>query len=162
MKKLIIASLLLLSPVSLYPANTPDMEKLGKAMKINCKTVGEDSCLARIISLSGCTFSYGIAHSEKKVAESLAIAEDLFLLLAKGNKMDPRNLFDENNLIKQPIREEVVWRIAKCEKWTRDAIPRIVLEKTAEPATPEFIESATKSFALWWMSIYETIIKGGK
>ena len=130
MKKFIIASLLLLSPVSLYPANTPDMEKLGKAMKINCKTVGEDSCLARIISLSGCTFSYGIAHSEKKVAESLAIADDLFLLLAKGNKLDPRNLFDENNLIKQPIREETVERIAKCESWTRDAIPRIVLEKT--------------------------------
>ena len=162
MKKFIIPSLLLLSPVSLYAANTPDIEKLGKAMKINCKTVGEDSCLARIISLSGCTFSYGIAHSEKKVAESLAIAEDLFLLLAKGNKMDPRNLFDENNLIKQPIREEVVWRIAKCEKWTRDAIPRIVLEKTGEPATPEFIEGATKSFALWWMSTYETIIKQGK
>ena len=162
MKKFIIPSLLLLSPVSLYAANTPDIEKLGKAMKINCKTVGEDSCLARIISLSGCTFSYGIAHSEKKVAESLAIADDLFLLLAKGNKMDPRNLFDENNLIKQPIREEVVWRIAKCEKWTRDAIPRIVLEKTGEPATPEFIEGATKSFALCWMSTYETIIKQGK
>ena len=162
MKKFIIPSLLLLSPVSLYAANTPDIEKLGKAMKINCKTVGEDSCLARIISLSGCTFSYGIAHSEKNVAESLAIADDLFLLLAKGNKLDPRNLFDENNLIKQPIREEVVWRIAKCEKWTRDAIPRIVLEKTGEPATPEFIEGATKSFALWWMSTYETIIKQGK
>ena len=89
-------------------------------------------------------------------------AINLFLLLAKGNKLDPRNLFDENNLIKQPIREETVERIAKCESWTRDAIPRIVLEKTGEPATPEFIEGATKSFALWWMSTYETIIKGGK
>ena len=162
MKKFIIASLLLLSPVSLYAANAPDIEKLGKALKLNCKDVGEDSCFARIISLSGCTFSYGIAHSEKRVAESLAIADDLFLLLAKGNKLDPRNLFDENNLIKQPIREETVERIAKCESWTRDAIPRIVLEKTGEPATPEFIEGATKSFALWWMSTYETIIKQGK
>ena len=161
MKEFIIASLLLLSPVSLYPANTPDMEKLGKAMKINCKTVGEDSCLARIISLSGCTFSYGIAHSEKKVAESLAIADDLFLLLAKGNGLSPRNMFDQNNLVKQAIRVETVERVAKCESWTRDAIPRIVLEKTGEPATPEFIEGATKSFALWWMSTYETIIKGG-
>ena len=76
--------------------------------------------------------------------------------------MDPRNLFDENNLIKQPIREEVVWRIAKCEKWTKRAIPRIIMEKTGKEATPEFIEGATKSFALWWMSTYETIIKQGK
>ena len=162
MKKFIIASLLLLSPVSLYPANTPDMEKLGKAMKINCKTVGEDSCFARFISLAACSFSYGIAHSEKKVAESLAIADDLFLLLAKGHKLDPRNLFDENNLVKQPIREETVERVAKCKEWTRKAIPKIVLEKAGKPATPEFIEGATKSFALWWMSTYETIIKQEK
>ena len=26
----------------------------------------------------------------------------------------------------------------------------------------EFIEGATNRFALWWMSTYETIIKGGK
>ena len=72
------------------------------------------------------------------------------------------NLFDENNLIKQPIREEVVWRIAKCESWTRASIPRIIMEKTGKEATPEFIEGATNTFALWWMSTYETIIKGGK
>ena len=161
MKKYIIASLLLLSPVSLYPANTPDMEKLGKAMKLDCNYYGQDSCFSRFISVAACSFSYGIAYSEKSVSESLDIADNLFLLLAKGNKLDPRNLFDENNLIKQPIRKETVERIAKCESWTRDAIPRIVLEKTGKPATPEFIEGATKSFALWWMSTYETIMKGG-
>ena len=84
MKKLIISSLLLFAPVALYPANPPDMEKLGKAMKINCKTVGEDSCFARFISLAACSFSYGIAHSEKTIKESLDIADDLFLLLANG------------------------------------------------------------------------------
>ena len=161
MKKFIIALLLLISPVT-YSANNPDIEKLGKAMKINCKFVGEDSCLARIISLSGCTFSYGIAHSEKRVADSFDVADDLFILLAKGNGLNPRNMFDQNNLIKQPIREEVVERIAMCESWTRQAIPRIVLEKTGKPATPEFIEGATNTFALWWMSTYETIIKRGK
>ena len=161
MKKFIIASLLLFAPVSLYAANNPDIEKLGKAMKINCKDVGEDSCLARIISLSGCTFSYGIAHSEKRVADSLGVADDLFILLAKGNGLNPRNMFDQNNLIKQPIREETVERVDKCKEWTRKAIPKIVLERTGKPATPEFIEGATNSFALWWMSTYETIIKRG-
>ena len=160
MKKLIISSLLLFAPVSLYATNTPDIEKLGKAMKINCKDVGEESCFSRLISLSACTFSYGV-KSGKNVSESLAIADDLFLLLAKGNGLRPRNMFDQNNLIKRPIREETVERVDKCKEWTRKAIPKIVLERTGKPATPEFIEGATNSFALWWMSTYETIIKRG-
>jgi len=160
MKKLIISSLLLFAPVSLYATNTPDIEKLGKAMKINCKDVGEESCFSRLISLSACTFSYGV-KSGKNVSESLAIADDLFLLLAKGNGLSPRNMFDQNNLIKRPIREETVERVDKCKEWTRKAIPKIVLERTGKPATPEFVEGATNSFALWWMSTYETIIKRG-
>ena len=161
MKKFIITSLLLFAPVSLYATNTPDIEKLGKAMKINCKDVGEDSCFSRLISLSACTFSYGV-KSGKNVSESLAIADDLFLLLAKGNGLSPRNMFDQNNLVKQAIRVETVERVEKCRSWTEDAIPKIVLERTGKPATPEFIEGATNTFALWWMSTYETIIKRGK
>ena len=160
MKKFIFALLLLISPVT-YSANNPDIEKLGKAMKINCKDVGEDSCFARFISLAACTFSYGIAHSEKTVKESLDIADDLFVLLAKGNGLSPRNMFDQNNLVKQAIRVETVERVEKCRSWTEDAIPKIVIERTGKPATPEFIEGATNTFALWWMSTYETIIKGG-
>ena len=119
MKKYIIASLLLLSPVSLYPANTPDMEKLGKAMKLGFKYYGQDSCFARFISMAACLFSYGIAHRDKTVMEFLDIADDLFLLLARGNGLDPDNLFDEKKLIKQAIRVETVERVVKFKEWTR-------------------------------------------
>ena len=71
-------------------------------------------------------------------------------------------MFDQNNLVNQAIRVETVERVEKCRSWTEDAIPKIVLERTGKPATPEFIEGATKSFALWWMSTYERIIKQGK
>ena len=134
MKKFIITSLLLFAPISLYATNTPDIEKLGKAMKINCKDVGEDSCFARFISLAACTFSYGIAHSEKTVKESLDIADDLFVLLAKGNGLSPRNMFDQNNLVKQAIRVETVERVEKCRSWTEDAIPKICLLYTSDAA----------------------------
>ena len=160
MKKFIIAYLLFFAPVSLYAANAPDIEKLGKAMKINCKDVGEDSCFARFISLAACTFSYGIAHSEKSVKESLDIADDLFLLLVKGNRLEPRNLFDENNLVKKTIREETIERVAKCKEWTKEAIPKIVLEKTGKPATQEFIDIATKTFGFWWLRTLEQIKRG--
>ena len=82
--------------------------------------------------------------------------------MAKDNGLSPGNMFDQNNLIKQAIRVETVERIAKCENWTTQAIPRIVLDKTGKEATPEFIEGAKKSFALWWMSTYERIIKQEK
>ena len=160
MKKFIIASLLLFAPVT-YSATTPDSEELGKAMKLDCQTLGADSCTSRFIAVSACIFSYGIAKSEKTVKESIDIADDLFLLLVKGNRLEPRNLFDENNLVKKIIREETIERVAKCKEWTKEAIPKIVLEKTGEPATQEFIDGATKTFALWWMSTYETIMKGG-
>ena len=80
----------------------------------------------------------------------------------RGNGLNPNSVFDDQNLIKESIKSETIERVDKCKEWTKEAIPKIVLEKTGKPATPEFIEGATNTFALWWMSTYETIIKGGK
>ena len=71
-------------------------------------------------------------------------------------------MFDDQNLIKESIKSETIERVDKCQEWTKKAIPKIDLEKTGKPATPEFIEGATNTFALWRMSTYETILKGGK
>ena len=102
MKKFIIASLFFFAPVA-YSAETPDMENFGKAMKLNCKTFGNDSCTSRFIAVSACTFAYGIAKSDKTVKESLDIADDLFVLLMRGNGLNPNNMFDEKNLVKESI-----------------------------------------------------------
>ena len=161
MKKFIIALVLLFAPAS-YSAETPDMEKLGKAMKLNCKTFGNDSCTSRFIALSACTFAYGIAKSDKTVKESLDIADDLFVLLMRGNGLNPNDMFDDKNLVKESIRSETIERVEKCKEWTKEAIPKIVLERTGKKATPEFVDGAIKTFGQWWMSTYKTIIKGGK
>ena len=63
---------------------------------------------------------------------------------------------------KESIKSETIERVAKCKEWTEEEVPKIVLEKTGKLATQEFIDGASKTFALWWMSTYETIIKGGK
>ena len=161
MKKFIIVLVLFLAPIS-YSAENPDMKKLGEAMKLNCKTFGAESCSSRFIAMSACTFAYGIAKSDKTVKESLDIADDLFVLLMRGNGLNPNDIFDNQNLIKGSIRSETIERVDKCKESTKEAIPKIVLERTGKEATPEFIEGATNTFALWWMSTYETIIKGGK
>ena len=37
---------------------------------------------------------------------------------------------------------------------------QIVLKKTGKPATPEFIEGATKIFGFWWLGTLEQIKRG--
>ncbi len=138
------------------------MDKLGKAMKLNCKTFGNDSCTSRFFALSACTFAYGIAKSDKTVKESLDISDDLFVLLMRGNGLNSNDMFDDKNLVKESIRSETIERVEKCKEWTKEAIPKIVLERSGKKATPEFVDGATKTFAQWWMSTYETILKGGK
>ena len=159
MKKFIIALLLLFAPVT-YSATTSDSEELGKAMKLDCQTLGADSCTSRFIAVSACTFSYGIAKSEKTVKESLDIADDLFVLLMRGNGLNPNDMFDEKNLVKESIRSETIERVDKCKEWTREAIPKIVLERTGKEATPEFVDGATKTFGFWWLGTLEQIKRG--
>ena len=160
MKKFIIALVLFFAPIS-YSAETPDMEKLGKAMKLNCKTFGNDSCTSRFIAVSACTFAYGIAKRDKSVKESLNIADDLFILLMRGNGLNPNDMFDDKNLVKESIRSETIERVDKCKEWTKEAIPKIILERTGKEATPEFIDDATKTFGIWWLGTLDQVKKQG-
>ena len=160
MKKFIIALVLFLAPIS-YSAENPDMKKLGEAMKLNCKTFGAESCSSRFIAMSACTFAYGIAKSDKTVKESLDIADDLFVLLMRGNGLNPNDIFDNQNLVKESIRSETIERVDKCKEWTKEAIPKIVLERTGKEATPKFIDEATRTYGLWWLGTLEQVKKLG-
>ena len=110
--------------------------------------------------MSACTFAYGIAKSDKSVEESLDIADDLFVFLMRGNGLNPNDMFDEKNLVKESIRSETIERVDKCKEWTREAIPKIVLERTGKEATPEFVDGATKTFGIWWLGTLEQIKRG--
>ncbi len=135
-------------------------ERLGKEAKFDCKEFGEDSCFSRFIAMSACTFAQSI-NSDKTVKESLDIADDLFYLLASGHKLDLNDIFDDKNLVKQDIRVESIERIKLCKEWAKEAIPKIVLERTGKPATPEFIEGATRTFGEWWMRSLEGVKSRG-
>ena len=87
------------------------------------------------------------------------IADDLMYLLASGHGLDINDIFDDKNLVKQPIRVETIERIKLCNGWAKEAIPKIVLEKTGKPATPEFIEGATRTFGMWWLRSLEGVRK---
>ena len=144
-------------PKSLIPNNP--FERLGKEAKFNCKEFGEESCFSRFIAMSACVFAQSI-NSDKTVKESLDIADDLFYLLASGHGLEIHNIFDNKDLIKQDIRIETIARVNKCNEWAKEAIPKIVLERTGKPATPEFIEGATRTFGMWWLSSLEGVKRG--
>ena len=143
-------------PKSQIPNNP--FEKLGKKAKFDCKEFGDDSCFSRFIAMSACSFAQSI-NSDKTVKESLDIADDLFYLLTSGHGLKINNIFDEKDLIKQDIRVESIERIKLCKEWAKEAIPKIVLERTGKPATPEFIEGATRTFGEWWMRSLEGVRK---
>lgn len=170
MKKLAFVVLFLFAPVahsateneiskpkSQIPNNP--FERLGKHAKFNCKEFGEDSCFSRFIAMSACSFAQSI-NSDKSVKESLDIADDLFYLLASGHGLDINDIFDEKDLVKQDIRVETIERVRLCNEWAKTAIPRIVLERTGKEATPEFIEGATRTFGMWWLTSLEGVKRG--
>ena len=172
MKKFALLFLFLFAPVA-YSAtenettkpksqilNNP-FERLGNEAKFNCKEFGEDSCFSRFIAMSACSFAQSI-NSDKTVKESLDIADDLFYLLASGHGLDINDIFDKKDLIKQDIRVETIERIKLCNGWAKEAIPKIVLERTGKPATPEFIEGATRTFGMWWLSSLEGVKRRGR
>ena len=37
-----------------------------------------------------------------------------------------------------------------CKEWTKEAILKIVLERTVKESILEFIDGATKTFRFWW------------
>ena len=143
-------------PKSQIPNNP--FERLGKESKFDCKEFGEDSCFSRFIAMSACSFAQSI-NSGKNVKEALNIADDLIYLLASGHGLDINDIFDDKNLVKQDIRVESIERIKLCKEWAKEAIPKIVLERTGKPATPEFIEGATRTFSEWWMRSLEGVRK---
>ena len=172
MKKFILLFLFLFEPVAYSTTenelskpksqilNNP-FERLGKEAKFDCKEFGEDSCFSRFIAMSACSFAQSI-NSDKTVKESLDIADDLFYLLASGHGLDINNIFDKKDLIKQDIRVETIARVNRCNEWAKEAIPKIVLERTGKEATPEFIEGATRTFGMWWLSSLEGVKQRGK
>ena len=85
----------------------------------------------------------------------------MFYLLASGHGLDINDIFDDKDLVKQDIRVETIARINLCNEWAKEAIPKIVLERTGKPATPEFIEGAARTFGMWWLSSLEGVKRRG-
>ena len=163
MKRFLFAGLLFLIPLNAnaLPESQENLEKLEKELSLPCSEYGEESCTARFIAMSACTFVFGI-NQGKPVGEALDIADGVFVAIMRGNKIKPISMFNKNDDIKTVIRNEVKDRVRFCKDATEEAIPKIVLERTGKEASAEFIEVATRTYGEWWLRTLEGIKKGRK
>ena len=163
MKRFLFAGLLFLMPLNAnaLPESPENLEKLEKELSLPCSEYGEESCTARFIAMSACTFVFGI-NQGKPVGEALDIADGVFVAIMRGNKIKPISMFNKNDDIKTVIRNEVKDRVRFCKDATEEAIPKIVLERTGKEASAEFIEVATRTYGEWWLRTLEGIKKGRK
>ena len=155
---LILCSSLSMNALKAVPEKPEQFDQLEKELSLPCLEFGEESCTARFIAMSACTFVFGI-NQGKPIGESMDIADGLFVAIMRGNKIKPISMFNEEGDIKPEIRKEVKDRVRFCKDATEEAIPKIVSEKTGEEATPEFIAVATRTYGEWWLRTLEDIKK---
>lgn len=158
---LILCSSLSMNALKAVPEKPEQFDQLEKELSLPCLEFGEESCTARFIAMSACTFVFGI-NQGKPIGESMDIADGLFVAIMRGNKIKPISMFNQEGDIKPVIRNEVKDRVRFCKEATEEAIPKIVLEKTGKETTPEFIEVATRTYGEWWLRTLEGIKKGRK
>ena len=162
MKRLLLASLLFLIPVTAFavPTKPDQFKKLENELSLECQKYGEESCAARFISMAACTYVFAV-NQGKHPDEAMEIADKLFVGIMRGNKIKPEIMFTEKREIKPIIANEVSQRTALCKEATTKAVPKLFKARGMENPSPEIQKRLTDSFGYWWISTIETIYKKG-
>ena len=163
MKKILLATIFLLSHFSAFavPTQPEQFEKLENEFSLECQKYGAESCAARFISMSACTYVFAV-NQGKHPDEAMDIADKLFVGIMRGNKIKPEIMFTEERNIKPIIVNEVAERTALCKEATEKAVPKLFAARGLEKPSKEIQKRLTNSFGYWWISTIETIYKKGK
>ena len=163
MNKLLLASLFLFFPLSVFavPTKPEQFEKLENEFSLECQKYGAESCAARFISMAACTYVFAV-NQGKHPDEAMSIADELFVRIMRGNKIQPKIMFTEEKNIKPIIINEVAERTALCKEATAKAVPKLFKARGMEEPSLEIQDRLTNTFGYWWISTIETIYKQSK
>ena len=163
MKSLLLTSLFFLLPIKVFavPTKHEQFERLENEFSLECQKYGAESCAARFISMSACTYVFAV-NQGKHPDEAMDIADKLFVGIMRGNKIKPEIMFTEEKNIKPIITNEVSQRTAFCKEATEKAVPKLFKARGIEDPSPEIQKRLTDSFGYWWISTIENIYKKGK
>jgi len=164
MKRLFLATILFLLP---FPAHTGfpegengyDLKQIEDSFRLPCDEIGNDNCIARVLGVGACTWIFGI-NKDKEVGEALKIADNVLIVLLKGNNLDLKLMLEKDGLIKANIKKEATYRINFCREETKKAIPKLV-KKLPEGVVLDAkrIENLTSVFPLQYLSMFEQFSK---
>ena len=163
MKRLILASLFFLLPATAFavPTKPEQFEKLENEFSLECQKYGAESCAARFLSMSACTYMFAI-NQGKHPDEALDIADELFVRIMRGNKIKPEIMFTEKGDIKPAVKSEVSERTTLCKEATLEAIPKLFAARNKELPSQEIVKRLADTFGLWYLASFEAIYKKGQ
>ena len=161
MKGLLLASFLLFFPFAAFavPESPDQFKKLEEAFILPCDEIGNDDCIARVIGINACTFSFGVKQG-LTIKEAINTADTTFAAIMKANNLDINTVFEKDGSIKKEVKEEAIYRINMCAEATRESIPFLLKQKNGGEATKEKIEGLTKTFPYSWLHSIEQMKKG--
>ena len=136
-----------------------DLRKIEESFKLPCSEIGNDQCLARVISMGGCIYSFEINKGKDNEA-ALRKSDEVLIALLDGNNLDINNIFAKDKSIKSEIRKEIISRMNFCRQATKEAIPTLVKLPEGMEMSEERLEILTDTYPQYYLNMFEKIKKG--
>ena len=164
MNKILVLIFVLILPTHAYagfPEGETDynLKRIEESYKLPCSEIGNDKCLARVLSMGGCIYSFEINKGKDNKA-ALRKSDEVLIALLGGNNLDINNIFVKDGSIKSEIRIEIISRINFCRQAIKEAIPNLVKLPEGMEMTEERLEILTDTFPQYYLHMFEKIRKG--
>lgn len=164
MNKILVLIFVLILPIHAY-AGFPEgetgyeLKRIEESYKLPCSEIGNDKCLARVLSMGGCIYSFEINKGKDNKA-ALRKSDEVLIALLGGNNLDINNIFAKDGSIKSEIRIEIISRINFCRQAIKEAIPNLVKLPEGMEMTEERLEILTDTYPQYYLHMFEKIRKG--
>ncbi len=164
LNKILFLILVLIFPIHAYAGfpegdNGYELKKIEQSFKLPCSEVGEDKCLARVLSMGGCIYIFEINKGKDNKA-ALRKSDEVLIALLDGNNLDINNIFAKDGSIKSKIRIEIISRINFCRIAIKEAIPNMVKFPEGMEMTEERLEILTDAYPQYYLHMFEKNRKG--
>ena len=158
MKYLLCLFFLITTPVFSKEGKNPNLIQLENNTILDCEEYGDDSCSARFLTMAGCAYVMGI-NSGKSTGESMEIGSDLFVSMMKGHNLKASNMFDNQNNLKESIKNETIQRFRFCEEEIVRSVEILYEKKNGKIPDNELTRKLIKGFVWWFLDEFEVTNK---
>ena len=164
LNKILALIFILIFPIHAYAGfpegeNGYELKKIEQSFKLPCSEIGKAKCLARVISMGGCIYSFEI-NKGKDNESALRKSDEVLISLLDGNNLDINNIFAKDGSIKSEIRIEIISRINFCRQAIKEAIPNLVKLPEGMEMTEDRLEILTDTYPQYYLHMFEKTRKG--